>query len=52
MQIPDTEQVCAWLLQQAGLKTVDLERARRLSLESDDNGLLGLHRWGAGYLRS
>ena len=42
MHIPDTEQVCAWLMQQAGLKTVDLERARRLSQESDDTELLGL----------
>ena len=33
MQIPDTEQVCAWLMQHAGLKTVDLERARRLSTD-------------------
>ena len=42
MHIPDTEQVCAWLMQHAGLKTVDLERARRLSQESDDTELLGL----------
>jgi len=42
MHIPHTEQVCAWLMQHAGLKTVDLERARRLSLESDDAELLGL----------
>lgn len=34
MQIPHTDQVCAWLMQHAGLKTVDLERARRLP--SDD----------------
>ena len=33
MQIPHTEQVCAWLMQHAGLKTVDLERARRLSTD-------------------
>ncbi|MGH8396208.1 MAG: GspE/PulE family protein, partial [Pseudomonas sp.] len=42
MQIPDAEQVCAWLMRKAGLKTVDLERARRLSQESDDPELLGL----------
>ncbi|RMT99209.1 hypothetical protein ALP39_200455 [Pseudomonas marginalis pv. marginalis] len=42
MHIPHTEQVCAWLMQHAGLKTVDLERARRLSQESDDAELLGL----------
>ncbi|WP_233896868.1 type II secretion system ATPase GspE [Pseudomonas sivasensis] len=42
MHIPHTEQVCAWLMQHAGLKTVDLERARRLSQESDDTELLGL----------
>ena len=33
MQIPHTEQVCAWLMQHAGLKTVELERARRLSTD-------------------
>ncbi len=33
MQIPHTEQVCAWLMQHAGLKPVDLERARRLSTD-------------------
>jgi general secretion pathway protein E len=33
MQIPHTEQVCAWLMQHAGLKTVDLERARRVSTD-------------------
>lgn len=33
MQIPHPEQVCAWLMQHAGLKTVDLERARRLSTD-------------------
>ncbi len=33
MQIPHTEQVCAWLMQHAGLKTLDLERARRLSTD-------------------
>ena len=46
LQIPDAEQVCAWLMENAGLKTVDLERARRLSQESaqqsQDNELLGL----------
>ena len=42
MPIPTTEQVCAWLMQHAGLKTVDLERARRLSQESDEAGLLSL----------
>ncbi len=42
MHIPHTEQVCAWLMQHAGLKTVDLERARRLSQESDDTELLSL----------
>lgn len=42
MHIPHTEEVCAWLMQHAGLKTVDLERARRLSQESDDTELLGL----------
>ncbi|WP_448125265.1 type II secretion system ATPase GspE [Pseudomonas veronii] len=39
-QIPHTDRVCAWLMQHAGLKTVDLERARRLSLDGSD--LLGL----------
>lgn len=33
MHIPHPEQVCAWLMQHAGLKTVDLERARRLSTD-------------------
>ena len=33
MQIPHTEQVCAWLMQHAGLKSADLERARRLSTD-------------------
>ncbi len=33
MQIPHPEQVCAWLMQHAGLKTVDLERARRVSTD-------------------
>ena len=33
MQIPHPEQVCAWLMQHAGLKTGDLERARRLSTD-------------------
>ena len=42
LHIPNTEQVCAWLMQQAGLKTVDLERARRLSQEGGDGELLGL----------
>ena len=40
MQIPHTDQVCAWLMRHAGLKTVDLERARRLSADASD--LLGL----------
>ncbi len=40
MQIPHTDQVCAWLMQNAGLKTADLERAQRLSTEPGD--LLGL----------
>lgn len=40
MQIPHTDQVCAWLMQHAGLKTADLERAQRLSTEPGD--LLGL----------
>jgi len=39
-QIPHTDTVCAWLMQHAGLKTVDLERARRLSTDASD--LLGL----------
>ncbi|KAA6180446.1 type II secretion system ATPase GspE [Pseudomonas veronii] len=42
LHIPHTEQVCAWLMQYAGLKTVDLERARRLSQEGGDAELLGL----------
>lgn len=42
LHIPHTEQVCAWLMQHAGLKTVDLERARRLSQEGGDAELLGL----------
>ena len=42
LHIPHTEQVCAWLMRHAGLKTVDLERARRLSQESGDSQLLGL----------
>ena len=42
MQIPHTEQVCAWLMQHAGLKTVDLERARRLS--TDDLSPTGIDR--------
>jgi len=40
MLVPHNEQVCAWLMAHAGLKTVDLERARRLSTEGAD--LLGL----------
>lgn len=40
MQIPHTDQVCAWLMQHAGLKIADLERAQRLSTEPGD--LLGL----------
>ncbi|WPN96476.1 GspE/PulE family protein [Pseudomonas sp. MUP55] len=40
MPVPHTERVCAWLMAHAGLKTVDLERARRLSTEGAD--LLGL----------
>ncbi|AZF22250.1 General secretion pathway protein E [Pseudomonas sp. R3-52-08] len=40
MPVPHTEQVCAWLMAHAGLKTVDLDRARRLSTEGSD--LLGL----------
>jgi general secretion pathway protein E len=42
LHIPHTDQVCAWLMQHAGLKTVDLERARRLSQEGGDTELLGL----------
>ena len=42
LHIPHTEQVCAWLMQHAGLKTVDLERARRLPQEGGDAELLGL----------
>ncbi|AZF54008.1 General secretion pathway protein E [Pseudomonas sp. R4-34-07] len=40
MPVPHTEQVCAWLMAHAGLKTVDLDRARRLFTEGSD--LLGL----------
>ncbi|MRJ20181.1 type II secretion system protein GspE [Pseudomonas haemolytica] len=40
LQIPHTDQVCAWLMQHAGLKTLDLERAQRLS--NDPRDLLGL----------
>ena len=36
MQIPHTDQVCAWLMQHAGLKIADLERAQRLSTEPGD----------------
>ncbi|RMR94466.1 hypothetical protein ALP75_203263 [Pseudomonas syringae pv. actinidiae] len=40
--IPDAEQVCAWLIENAGLKTADLERAQRLQQESEGTELLGL----------
>ena len=40
LQIPHTDLVCAWLMRHAGLKPVDLERARRLSTDGSD--LLGL----------
>ncbi len=40
MPIADAGQVCAWLMGNAGLKTVDLERAKRLATATDD--LLGL----------
>ena len=40
--LPETDQVCAWLMRHAGLKTVDLERARRLAQASADDELLGL----------
>ncbi len=42
LQIPDAEQVCAWLSANAGLKAADLERARRLMAESEGAGLLAL----------
>jgi general secretion pathway protein E len=42
LQIPDAEQVCAWLSANAGLKALDLERARRLVAESEGSGLLAL----------
>lgn len=42
MHLPDTEQLCVWLMHNSGLKTVDLERAQRLSVESEDTELLGL----------
>jgi len=42
LKIPDAEQVCAWLSTNAGLKTLDLERARRLMAESEGAGLLAL----------
>ena len=40
--IPDAQQVCAWLIENAGLKTADLERAQRLQQESEGTELLGL----------
>ncbi|EPN52094.1 general secretion pathway protein E, partial [Pseudomonas syringae pv. actinidiae ICMP 18807] len=40
--IPNAEQVCAWLIENAGLKTTDLERAQRLQQESEGTELLGL----------
>jgi general secretion pathway protein E len=42
LQIPDAEQVCAWLSAHSGLKASDLERARRLMAESEGAGLLTL----------
>ncbi len=42
IQLANTEQLCAWLMHNSGLKTVDLERAQRLSIESEDTELLGL----------
>ncbi|WP_268796944.1 type II secretion system ATPase GspE [Pseudomonas huanghezhanensis] len=42
LQIPDAEQLCAWLAENAGLKPADLERARRLLAESEGSELLAL----------
>ena len=40
--IPEAGQVCAWLMQNAGLKLQDLERAQRLQQESESDDLPGL----------
>ncbi|MEG5263656.1 type II secretion system ATPase GspE [Pseudomonas sp. JDS28PS106] len=40
--IPEAGQVCAWLMQHAGLKPQDLERAQRLQQESESDDLPGL----------
>ncbi|WP_438866056.1 type II secretion system ATPase GspE [Pseudomonas abieticivorans] len=40
--IPPSEQLCQWLMTHSGLKPIDLERARRLQAESEDDELLGL----------
>ncbi|MDF2641864.1 MAG: type secretion system protein, partial [Pseudomonas sp.] len=40
--IPDAGQVCAWLIENAGLKIQDLERAQRLQQESEGSDLPGL----------
>jgi general secretion pathway protein E len=42
LQIPNAEQLCAWLMDNAGLKPADLERARRLAAESEGADLLAL----------
>lgn len=42
LQIPQFEQVCAWLEENAGLKRTDLDRARRLVNESESSQLLSL----------
>jgi len=40
--LPADAQICQWLLAHGGLKSVDLERARRLEQDSASNELLGL----------
>jgi general secretion pathway protein E len=42
LQIPDAEQLCFWLGENAGLKAADLDRARRLLAESEGAELLAL----------
>jgi general secretion pathway protein E len=42
LQIPDAEQLCVWLGDNAGLKAADLDRARRLLAESEGAELLAL----------
>ncbi|WP_407316862.1 type II secretion system ATPase GspE [Pseudomonas sp. nanlin1] len=37
LQVPSSEAICRWLTLNAGLKNVDLERARRLAAESPED---------------